>query len=128
MAGTGKGYTTLFREHGTPEALFHATFAAKLKKMRSAARRLARAYPRDPEIRRFLDDLEADRRELWEAWKRGALSAEMQALVDSVRVAQHGPRVGAELLRRRVPTQPALPGLRADARRRGHKTKRLGAG
>jgi hypothetical protein len=123
MAGTGKGYTTLFRELGTPEALFHATFAAKIKKMRSAARRLARAYPRDPEIQQFLDDLETDRRELWEAWKRGALSPAMQRIVDSVRLAHHGPRVGDELLRRRVPDQPPLPGLRADPRR-GHRRSR----
>jgi hypothetical protein len=124
----GKGYTTLLRELGTPEAIFHATFAAKIKKMRSAARRLARAYPRDPEIQRFLDDLEADRRELWDAWKWGALSPEMQRIVDSVRVAQHGPRVGAELLRRRVPKQPPLPGLRTDEVPAGRRRRRLRSG
>jgi hypothetical protein len=125
MAGTGKGYTTLFRELGTPEAEFHATFAAKIRKMRSAARRLARAYPGDPDIQRFLDELEEDRRELWEAWKRGALSPEMQAVVDSVRIAHHGPRVGPDLLRRRsvAGAQPPLPGLRTEVRpaRRGRQ-------
>lgn len=112
MAGTGKGFTTLFRELGTPEAEFHATFAAKNRKLRRAARRLAAAYPRDPEIQRFVAELEADRHELWESWKRGALSPEMQRIVASVRIAHHGPRVGPEILPAAVAAQPRLPGLR----------------
>jgi hypothetical protein len=122
MAGRGKskGYTTLFRELGTPEGEFHATFATKNRKLRRAARRLARAYPDDPVIQRFVDTLEQDRHELWEAWKRGALSPEMQRIVASVRIPHHGPKVGADIPpeRREPPIdQPRLPGLRAAGRR-----------
>lgn len=116
MPRTGKGYSTLFREIGTPEAEFHAVFAAKNRKLRRSARRLARSRPDDGEIQRFVEELESDRRELWDAWKRGALSPEMQRVVASVRVAHHGPRVGDELRRRPkvLPPQeqPRLPGLR----------------
>ncbi len=115
MARTGKGYTTLFRELGTPEADFHATFAATNRKIRRAARRLAGMYPNDQAIQRFVEELEADRQELWDAWKRGALSPGMQRIVASVRLAHHGPRVGGEMPARRMPAtdhQPRLPGLR----------------
>lgn len=93
MATRGKGYSTLFRELGTPEGDFHATFAATNQKYRTKLRALGAEYPDDQHIQRFVMELEEARMALWGAWKRGGLSAEMRKIVDEVRIAHHGPDV-----------------------------------
>lgn len=96
MRRTGKGYSTLFRELGTPEGDFHATFANHNAVLRRRMRTLAANYPNDDRLQSVFRDVEADRERLWESWKRGGLSPAMRRIVNSVRDRHHGPNLPVE--------------------------------
>jgi len=88
-----KGYTTLFKELGTPEGDFQWAFTSTNARLRRQLHDLAKHYPDDVRVQAFVRQVDADRATLWEAWKRGGLSPAMRQIVDGVREDHHGPDV-----------------------------------
>ena len=86
------GYTTRFRLMGTPEGLFHSVFTSTNGKLRKAIKALL-ALPGDVGTQRSAAQIDVARAELWEDWKRNALTPRMAAVLGDVRDAHHGPFV-----------------------------------
>ena len=84
------GYTTRFREMSSPDATFHSVFTSTNRRLRSTIKALHGA-PEESAVGRLSSRIEAIRLELWDDWKRHALSAEMAAVVAEVRDSHHGP-------------------------------------
>ena len=87
-----KGYTTLFRELGTPEGHFHAEFTRINEKTRRRMKMLAEEYPHEDRIQRFVQEMESERKNLWDAWLRG-LPPHLKKIVNSVSEEHHAPRL-----------------------------------
>ena len=87
-----KGYTTLFRELGTPEGDFNATFTTCWTGSRRGMNALLDACPDDAALRSFVTDFHGRRLALWEVWK-DSLSAELRQIVSSLHDAHCTPEL-----------------------------------
>jgi hypothetical protein len=74
----------------TPEATFHSVFTSTNRRLRNTIKAL-RGVPAELVLESLALEIEVTRLELWDDWKRHALSAEMAAVVAEVRDPHHGP-------------------------------------
>jgi hypothetical protein len=66
----GTDFIEILRRLETPEGEFHAEFC-KMNSLNSARIALIQQLSSQQEVRQIAEAMEADRKELWQAWKKG---------------------------------------------------------